>query len=413
MAKVRSKIKAKITKHIERHRQAKNNLSSNILIVIIALTAALGYVAGTNHYQIEAAIGPVFGYNAHAGDIDLSSLQQAYNKLAANYDGTLDTTKLIQGANRGLVDAAGDTYTLYMSPQESTDYDNSLSGNIGGGIGAVIGLKNNLVTIMSVLDNNPAKAAGLIANDVVTSINDQSTAGYSVDKAVGLIRGEEGTTVKITILRAGETKEYTITRAIINNPSVTSSVLNGLGTITISRFDNETGNLARIAAQDFKNQGVKSIILDLRDNPGGYVDAAKDVASLWLDNKVIVTERTGNTIKSTVKSGSNAILSGIQTVVLVNGNSASASEIVAGALQDYKAAKLVGEATFGKGSVQKLIPLTGGAELKVTIARWYTPNGKNITNGGIKPDTTASLTQADVDGGIDPQIDAAKKILGL
>ena len=228
-----------------------------------------------------------------------------------------------------------------------------------------------------------------------------------------MIRGEEGTTVKLTILRGNETKDYTITRAIINNPSVTSSVSNGLGTITISRFDTETGNLARIAAQDLKNQNVKSIILDLRNNPGGYVDAAQDVASLWLDNKVIVTERTDNVIKSTIKSGSNALLAGIPTIVLVNGNSASASEIVAGALQDYKAAKLVGETTFGKGSVQKLISLDNGAELKVTIARWYTPNGKNITNGGIKPDTVTNLTQDNIDNSVDPQVDAAKNILGL
>ena len=413
MVKVRSRIKAKITEHIARHRKAKNNLSSNILLVIIALAAALGYVAGTYHYQIEAAIGPVFGYNAHSGSLDLSSLQQTYNELVANYDGKLDTTTLIQGANRGLVDAAGDNYTLYMSPQEATAYDNGLTGNIGGGIGAVIGIKNNLITIMSVLDNNPAKEAGLIANDIITKINDQLTTGYTVDKAVSIMRGEEGTTVKLTILRAGETKDYTITRAIINNPSVISSVSNGLGTLTISRFDTETGNLARIAAQDFKKQGVKAIIFDLRNNPGGYVDAARDVAGLWLNNKIIVTERTGDTIKSTVKSGSNALLAGIPTVVLVNGETASASEIVAGALQDYKVATIVGENTFGKGSVQKLISLNGGAELKVTTARWYTPNGKNITSGGITPNTVANLTQTDVDNGIDPQVNAAKKILGL
>ena len=340
-------------------------------------------------------------------------MQQTYNELVANYDGKLDTTTLIQGANRGLVDAAGDNYTLYMSPQEATAYDNGLTGNIGGGIGAVIGIKNNLITIMSVLDNNPAKEAGLIANDIITKINDQLTTGYTVDKAVSIMRGEEGTTVKLTILRAGETKDYTITRAIINNPSVISSVSNGLGTLTISRFDTETGNLARIAAQDFKKQGVKAIIFDLRNNQGGYVDAARDVAGLWLNNKIIVTERTGDTIKSTVKSGSNALLAGIPTVVLVNGETASASEIVAGALQDYKVATIVGENTFGKGSVQKLISLNGGAELKVTTARWYTPNGKNITSCGITPNTVANLTHTDVYNGIDPQCNAAKKILGL
>ena len=156
-----------------------------------------------------------------------------------------------------------------------------------------------------------------------------------------------------------------------------------------------------------------AVVLDLRNNGGGYVDAAKDVAGLWLDNKIVVTERNGNVIKDAIRTGSNALLTGIPTIVLVNGSTASASEIVAGALQDYKVAKLVGENTFGKGSVQELIPLMDGAELKVTIARWYTPNGKNIANGGIKPDTIVSYTQIDIDSGSDPQFNEAIKQLGL
>lgn len=411
MAQVRAKIKAKITEHVAKYRRHKKPLSSSMLFIIIALTAALGYVAGTYNYQIMAAIGPVFGYNAHSGTIDLSSLQQTYNQLAANYDGKLDTALLIQGANRGLVDAAGDTYTAYMSPEESAEYDKGLSGDIGGGIGAEIGLKNKKTTIIRTLSDNPAEKAGLKANDTIISINDESTNGWTVEQAVGLIRGEEGTTVKLVIQRGSEVKEFTVTRAIVNNPSVSSSVSNGIGIMTITRFDTETGNLARSVAQDFIKQDVKSIILDLRGNNGGYVNAAKEVAGLWLDNKVVVTERTGNIVKETIKTGSNAILADIPTVVLVNGGTASASEIIAGALQDYDVAKLVGETTFGKGSVQELIGLDGGAQLKVTIARWYTPNGKNITNGGITPDTTVSLTQADFDKGIDPQVNKAKKIL--
>lgn len=413
MKRIKTKVKAKIAEHITRRKQAIKNPSSGAIFVLVAFTATLGYVAGSYHYQIEAAIGPIFGYKFHSGVIDLSSIQQTYSKLAANYDGKLDVTKLIQGANRGLVDAVGDTYTTYMTADESADFDDSLTGNIGGGIGAEIGIKNDKITIIRTLDNNPAKAAGLNANDVILSINDQATTDWTVDQAVTRIRGEEGTTVKLTIQRGSEVKEFTITRAIINNPSVTSDVSDGVGTLTISRFDSETGSLARIAAQNFKKQAVKAVILDLRGNGGGYVDAAQEVASLWLDNKVIVTERTGVTIKDTIKSGDNALLAGIPTVVLVNGGSASASEIVAGALQDYKVAKLVGEATFGKGSVQKLVSLDDGAELKVTIARWYTPNGKNITNGGITPDSVVSLTQDDVDNSVDPQVDAAKKILGL
>ncbi len=413
MAKLRTKIKAKLSAHVAKRRESKKAISTNLIIAAIALAAGLGYVAGTNHYQIEAAIGPVFGYRAHSGTIDLTSLEETYNELASNFDGKLDKTKLIQGANRGLVEAAGDEYTMYMSPSEAEDYDNSLTGNIGGGIGAEIGLKNGKVTIMSVLADNPAIRVGLQSGDIVLSINDQSTSGYSATKAVSLIRGEEGTTVKLTIQRGDETKEYSITRAIINNPSVRSEISGDLGTITISRFDDKTGDLARGVAQDFVNKGVKNIILDLRNNPGGFVDTAVDVAGLWLDNKVVVTERVNGIIITTEKSGSNALLAGIETVVLVNGESASASEIVAGALQDHKAAKLVGETTYGKGSVQRLIDLNGGALLKVTIASWYTPNGVNITKEGIKPDTTATLTQEDVDKDVDPQIDAAKKLLGL
>jgi carboxyl-terminal processing protease len=383
-----------------------------VWFILIALAAAVGYMAGVYHYQIEAAIGPVFGYRSHSGTLDLSSLQQTYNELAANFDGKLNTATLIQGANSGLVAAAGDTYTVYMSPQETTDYNNSLSGDIGGGIGAEIGLKNNQITILQPLPNNPAINAGLLAGDVILKVNGQSTSGWTVDKAVDLVRGGVGTTVNLTIMRGDAVKDYTITRETINDPSVESSVSGGVGTITISRFDNQTGDLAKLAAQSFKKQGVKAVILDLRNNGGGFVSAATDVAGLWLDNKIVVTERDGSIIRQTLKTGNDTVLQGIPTVVLVNGETASASEIVSGALQDYHVAKLVGERTFGKGSVQELIPLGGGAQLKVTIAKWYTPNGINISEQGIKPDVTVALTQSNVDSGADPQLAAAMKLLG-
>jgi carboxyl-terminal processing protease len=261
------------------------------------------------------------------------------------------------------------------------------------------------------LADNAAIKAGLLAGDTVLKINDTSTAGYSVDRAVKLIRGDEGTTVKLTILRGSETKDYTVTRATINNPSVYSTVVDDVGIITITRFDAETGVLAKTAAQGLIKQGAKSVILDLRDNGGGYVDAAVDVASLWLENKVIVTERVGNTVKETLKSGNSAILKNLPTIVLVNGSSASASEIVSGALQDYKVAKLVGTKTFGKGSVQELINLDDGSTLKVTVARWYTPNGRNINKDGINPDSIVEMTEANLNAGIDTQMDKAKDLL--
>jgi len=404
-------LKTKITNRISKYKKFSGKISPATGLILSGFMIFVGYVAGVNHYQIEAAIGPVFGYKAHTGQIDLSSVQETYNKLAANFDGDLDTNELIYGANRGLVAAAGDVYTEYMSPSEAVDFNNSLNGNIGGGIGAEIGLKNNQIYIVRVLKDNPAIRAGLKAKDVITKINDESTDGWSVTKAVGLIRGEEGTTVKLTIKRGDETKDYTVTRAIINNPSVDSSIENGIGTITISRFDGETGDLAKAVADDFLKKDVKGIILDLRGNTGGYVSSAVDVASLWLDNKVVVTERVGNIVKETLRSGNNPILGDISTIVLVDSSSASASEIVAGALQDYDKAKLVGERTFGKGSVQLPIALGAGAELKVTIAKWYTPNGKNINNEGIEPDYKVSLQQSDIDKDSDPQLNKAKELL--
>jgi len=393
--------------------KAKKPLSTNLLFLIIAATAVFGFVAGTRSEQILSVVGPVFGVKVYAGDIDLSSVQATYKALKANYDGTLSDKTLAEGANKGLVSAAGDAYTLYMDSKETNSFENDLSGNIGGGIGAEVGLRQSKITIIRTLKSNPAEAAGLNAGDTVLSVNDQATTGWTVEQAVAQIRGEAGTTVKLSVQRGTEVKEFTITRAIISNPSVESSVTNGVGTLTITRFDSETGTLARAAARDFKSQGVKAVILDLRGNGGGYLTAAQDVAGLWLDNQVVVSERTNGKVVDELKSGSDAILAGIHTVVLVNAGSASASEIVAGALQDHGAAKLVGEKTFGKGSVQKLITLPEGAQLKVTVARWYTPNGKNITKEGITPNITATLAQKDVDAGIDPQLDAAKKELGL
>lgn len=395
-----------------------NGVSKNMYLLTIAVVTVIAFVAGTRSNDIVGAVAPVLGIKVETGTLDLSSVQRTYQQLKANYDGTLDAQKLIDGASRGLVAAAGDQYTVFMDAQEAKDFNNDLSGKIGGGVGAEIGVRSGQPTIIRVLANNPAEKAGLKTGDVITAVNDQSSVGWTADKTATQVRGEVGTTVKIAVLRGGEVKTFTVTRATVNNPSVQSSVENGVGTLTISRFDSETGSLARTAAQGFKQQNVKKVILDLRGNGGGYLTAAQDVAGLWLNNQVVVSERTNGKVTDELKSGTNPLLQGLPTVVLVDGSSASASEIVAGALQDHKVATLIGEKTFGKGTVQKVIDLTGssllgdttsnGSILKVTIARWYTPNGKNITKEGITPDQTVKLSAEDVDAGKDPQLDAAK-----
>lgn len=382
-------------------------VSRNIFFLTIALVAVVGFVAGTRQNEVYSVIGSLFGVRVSTDEIDLSSLQDTYRRLQENYDGTLDTTKLIEGAHRGLVAAVGDDYTVFMSAEEVEQFNRDLSGTIGGGVGAEIGVRNDQPTILRILADTPAQKAGLKAGDVIVAVNATSTTGWNADKTAQSIRGEVGTTVKVTVFRDNEEKEFVMTRAEITNPSVEGEVKNGIGILTIRRFDSETATLAKKAAEDFKQQGVKGVIVDLRGNGGGYLSAAQDVASIWLDDKVIVSERRGGEVQETLRSKGTPILANVPTAVLVDESSASASEIVAGALQDHGAATLIGKKTFGKGTVQKLVPLGGGAQLKVTVARWYTPKGRNITKEGIMPDKEVELSADDVNAGRDPQMDAA------
>ncbi|MDN5274197.1 MAG: putative carboxyl-terminal protease [Candidatus Saccharibacteria bacterium] len=393
------------------HRKERRGISKNVYFLTIALTVLIGFVAGTRSNELVALVAPVLGFKVNTSTLDLKSIQSTYQQLKANYDGTLDTQKLIDGASRGLVAAAGDQYTVFMDAKEADTFDKDLSGDIGGGIGAEIGIRNDHPTILRVLDNNPAQKAGLQAGDVIATVNDQSVADWTADKTASAVRGDVGTTLKITVVRAEQTEAYTITRQKVTNPSVESKVEDGLGILTISRFDDQTSDLTRTAAESFKQQNVRVVILDLRGNGGGYLTAAQDVAGLWLKDKVVVSERSNGKVVDELRSGQDSLLAGLPTVVLVNGASASASEIVAGALQDYNAATLIGEKTFGKGTVQKVLDLGAGTKLKVTVARWYTPNGKNITKEGIMPNQKIELSAADVNSNKDPQLDAAKAYL--
>lgn len=375
-------------------------IPTTVTILAFVFVAGLGYVAGAlNTGKLADLSG--------TKDLDLSAVQETYKALAQNFDGTLDPKKLIEGANKGLVNAAGDQYTIYMNSQESTAFDDSLTGNIGGGIGVELGMRNDVPTVLRVLQSNPAEKAGVQVNDVITQVNGDNTQGKSLNDIVSSIRGEVDTTVKLTVNRNGEQKDFTITRAQVNNPSAYGEVKNGIGILTISRFDNDTGSLARAVATSFKQQNVKGVVLDLRGNGGGYVTAAQEVAGIWLDNQLVTTERKGGQVTDELKSTGTPILNGVPTVILVNESSASASEIVSGALHDHKVATLIGHTTFGKGSVQKLINLSDGALLKVTVARWYTPNGVNISEKGITPDKTVVRSTDDINAGRDPQMDAA------
>lgn len=387
--------------------EKRQQLSWFLTLVIVAIVS---FVAGARSDALFANVASVFGVRTSNKTIDLSSVQKTYQELIANYDGKLDTQKLIYGANRGLVEAAGDPHTAYMDPDETKEFDKSLSGQIGGGIGAEIGLRNNKPTIIKPLENSPAQKAGIKAGEAIVKVNDEASSDWSVEKVVSKIRGEVGTSVKLTLLSDGQTREVSVVRQNIVSPAVESEIDGEIGILKVNRFGDDTVSLSRKYASEFVEKGVKKVILDLRNNPGGTVGAAQGLLGIWLDNQIAMTERRGSEIVKTLRTTGTPILGNIKTVVLINGNSASASEITAGALREYGKATLVGQKSYGKGSVQIVLGLPGGSQMKVTEARWYTPKGKNIDKTGIEPDVKVDLSSDDVNNNVDPQMDKAKSL---
>ena len=387
--------------------EKRQQLSWFLTLVIVAIVS---FVAGARSDALFANVASVFGVRTSNKTIDLSSVQKTYQELIANYDGKLDTQKLIYGANRGLVEAAGDPHTAYMDPDETKEFDKSLSGQIGGGIGAEIGLRNNKPTIIKPLENSPAQKAGIKAGEAIVKVNDEASSDWSVEKVVSKIRGEVGTSVKLTLLSDGQTREVSVVRQNIVSPAVESEIDGEIGILKVNRFGDDTVSLSRKYASEFVDKGVKKVILDLRNNPGGTVGAAQGLLGIWLDNQIAMTERRGSEIVKTLRTTGTPILSNMKTVVLINGNSASASEITAGALREYGKATLVGQKSYGKGSVQIVLGLPGGSQMKVTEARWYTPKGKNIDKTGIEPDVKVDLSSDDVNNNVDPQMDKAKSL---
>jgi carboxyl-terminal processing protease len=343
-------------------------------------------------------------------NLSYETVEEVYDALRENFDGELTTAEIIDGIKAGLVDASGDPYTEYMDAELSEEFNNQLNGTFSG-IGAELGKNSDGdVVVIAPINETPAAKAGLRSQDVILEVNGESTAGQSVSDVANRIRGEAGTEVKLKISRGqGEVLDLTITRQEITVPSVTHEVTEGVGIITISRFGDDTGRLAREAAADIRSQGVESVVLDLRGNPGGTVDAAVDVASIWLEKgDVVLQEKRGSRVVKTFKSSGTAELKGFKTAVLIDEGSASASEIVAGALRDNQAATLIGQKSYGKGSVQRVIAFDDGSSLKVTIAKWFTPNDDTIDKEGLVPEKQVELTDEDRDAGRDPQLEAAK-----
>lgn len=354
--------------------------------------------------------------------LDYSSVNAVYRDLINNYDGKLSQTQLLNGLKHGLAESTNDPYTEYFTAQEAKSFNGELNNSFSG-IGAELSQNSSgELEVIAPISGSPAAKAGVQAKDVISEINGASTNGMSVDNAVDKIRGNAGTKVSLQIIRNDQTLNFNITRENINAPSVTTKTLPGdIGYMQISTFADDTTSLAQKAANQFKSENVKGIVLDLRDDPGGLLDAAIHVSSLWVKpGQVVLQEKRGNQVISTQDALGGDILNGIPTVVLIDSGSASASEITAGALHDNGDAYLIGQKSFGKGVVQDIICVTGqqnangtcpADELKVTIASWYRPDGQDINHKGITPDQTVQLTDQEAAAGNDTQLQAAETYL--
>lgn len=349
--------------------------------------------------------------------IDLTLYWNVFSKLKEKYVDAekLTNEDLLYSSIRGMLSATDDPYTVFMDPEENKAFDEDIEGTFEG-IGAELGIKQGILTVVSPLKDSPAEKAGLRVGDKILKVNDESTADMSIDDAVSKIRGKDGTEVKLTVYRAEseeKTKEIIVTRGFIKVESVTLEMKdNNIAYFNVVRFGDDTAIVFNRLLKQVPRE-TKGIIVDLRNNPGGYLDVAIDLASLMLpDGKVVVIEEDKEGKRKNFYSRGEDKLSAIETVVLINEGSASASEILSGALRDNRDnVTLVGKKSYGKGSVQELIDLPDKTSVKITVARWLTPNGEQINEKGISPDIEVDLTDEDYESNQDPQLDKALELL--
>lgn len=397
------------------NRRANSRWVSIVLGMLIVFVA--GYVLGQGKVSfVEGRLQVNRAYDKQRADYSL--FWDAYDLLNSKFvERPLDQQKLLHGAIAGMTAAAGDPYTTFFDPEQAKEFANELEGTFDG-IGAEIGIKDDQLVVIAPLDDTPAQRAGLLPGDIILAINDESAAGMTVEQGVSKIRGQAGTEIKLSILHEGSStpQDIRITRAHIEVKSMKFEIkeIDGqkIAVIKLSRFGEDTQGLLNHAVDVILQSGVKGIVLDMRSNPGGYLETAVTTASNWVDtDQIVLKERSYDGQTTEYVSESWPRLKGIKTIVLVNGGSASASEIVAGALQDYGLATLVGEKTFGKGSVQELTEMKDDSTLKITTAKWFTPNDRSIDKNGLEPDVKVELTREDVQANRDPQMDKALELL--
>jgi carboxyl-terminal processing protease len=352
---------------------------------------------------------------------DLSQFWNVWGLLNKKYpfkDTTPETQDKLYGAISGLVASYGDPYTVFFPPKQAKLFNAQVKGSFGG-VGMEVGEKDDAITVIAPIKDSPAEKAGVKSGDIITEIDGKKTDGMDIDTAINLIRGDIGTTVTLGVYRKGltEIKQITITRDVVKLPTIDTEIKGDVFVISLYSFSENSAQLFTDAITKFAASGKTKLIIDLRNNPGGYLDAAVDIASYFLPSgDVIVRENSGDDHPEVVhkSKGYTLLDQQPQVAILVNGGSASASEILAGALSEHKVAKLVGTTTFGKGSVQEVIPLDDGSALKVTVAKWLTPNGVSISHQGIKPAVIVEdkpVKDPKTGKESDPQMDAALKLL--
>ena len=394
-------------------------------IILIAVGFALGFTAGAG---AEGKGGPLGTLVAPPG-VDFSPVWKAWYIIDEKFvpAAVATSTQLassteeanqerVWGMVQGLAGSLGDPYTYFLPPVESEQFAEDMSGQFEG-VGMEIAVRDQILTVVSPLKGSPAEAAGIKSGDRVLKIDGVATEGLDITTAVSRIRGEKGTTVTLTIAREGwsEPREIKVVRDVISVPAIETTLRpDGVFIIELASFTANAPQLFREALREFVESGSSRLILDLRGNPGGYLEASVDMASWFLPSgAVVVTEDYAGHAGSTVhrSRGYDVFNDNLNMVILVNRGSASASEILAGALRYHGIAKIVGERTFGKGSVQELVDITSDTSLKITVARWLDPSGEQIPLDGIVPDVEVVRTTEDVEAGEDPQLEAAAKLL--
>lgn len=388
-----------------------SNRTKNIICVI-----AIGIAFVCGFYFHEAMFQQYYKMAYSIDGVDFSLLKKAWDQIAVNYvdPDKIDKEQMTYGAVSGMIDAVGDPYTEFFDPEEAKKLEEDLAGSFEG-IGLQLGVKNDKITAIAPIKGTPAERAGLKPGDVILAVDKTPTADISVDEVVTMIRGPKGTKVVLTITRQGDegTKDIEITRDVIKVPSMeweltTTSDGKKIAHVTLFQFSDSVYQDFKNAAFEILNSNVSGIILDLRSNPGGLVNQATDIAGWFLDRgEIILIEQDKNGKQTEVKSSGPSNFSSTPLVVLIDEGTASSSEILAGALKDDRNAPLIGQLSFGKGTVQKIVDFDDGSSLKVTVAKWFTPSGAIIQDKGIEPDIEVELTVEDYDAGRDPQFDRA------